>query len=113
MGKEKLQAVDDVIHYIEATIVIIGRSIEYLRNGEVQRGYQLIDDICQKLGQIIDILHNIVNQDHINITEINDNIKEMFEAMENKDYVLLADIMEFELKNKLGEWNKILSNTKF
>lgn len=113
MERAKLQVIKDVIQYIEGTVGIISSSIEYLRNGEVQLGYQHIDNICQRLGQIIDVLHNTVDQEHINITEINGIIKEMFEAMENKDYILLADLIEFELKDKLDEWNKVLSSMVF
>lgn len=112
MEKEKLHVVEDTIQYIEETVGIIKKTIEYLRNGEVQLGYQCIDNICQRLGKIIDVLYSTVDQDYINITEINGIIKEMFEAMENQDYILLADLIEFELKDKLTEWNKGLSSIK-
>lgn len=40
----------------------------------------------------------------INVFEINDSIAEIIEALENEDTVLLADLLEYELLEKLQGW---------
>ncbi|WP_054693841.1 hypothetical protein [Syntrophomonas palmitatica] len=62
--------------------------------------------------QVVDFFNELIEKQAININDIyqvqtyNRLMKNSLEAMQNMDYLLLADILEYELKPIFGLGNK-------
>ncbi|EHL16210.1 hypothetical protein HMPREF9630_01928 [Peptoanaerobacter stomatis] len=53
----------------------------------------------------------LTNQFHdISMSEIKEVFEELMDSMQYKDYVLTADLFEFEILPKFKEWNKKISD---
>ena len=99
------------------------RAGNHLRVGEVKEGNDLLLEILDDFGQLISFLEDVTRcQDLSDVlrrqaeetisTESNETVgilQMAYEAQENQDWVYLADILEYELSEKLESWNGIFS----
>ncbi|WP_338835756.1 hypothetical protein [Neomoorella thermoacetica] len=96
--------------------------VNALRLGEGEQGFNLLvplidtlQDLVYMLGQLIintredgqsNTLTNAIIA--IMIPDLNALLKEILTAMAARDYVLIADLLEYELAVKLNEWQHYL-----
>ena len=58
-----------------------------------------INNIMENMISQIDLIYNLVNNHSVkNINILNNVLKYITIALENKDHLLLADLLEYELK---------------
>lgn len=75
------------------------------KEGYIKKIYESIDyiyknNIQDSMALFTDIITNIMNVSYIDnheTIEINEFIKRSYNALNNKDYVLFADLLEFEM----------------
>lgn len=86
---------------------------------EANENYQLIlegfDWYLSVLSSLLEIIENeeLINQNNNLLDEFNTVLKELMEAYENNDLVLVADILEYEISgwvNKFISFNSKISN---
>lgn len=84
----------------------------------------MINDIRtnNNLNDLVDLLEgltycfkgiNLINIENINtsIEDLKENISEILDGVENQDFNLIADILEYEIMEKVEDLNKVLKNT--
>jgi hypothetical protein len=66
-------------------------------------------EILKTADNLVDLLSSVINTDVVNagdsasLVKLNALMGECLVAMQNKDYLLLADILEYRLKPMIGE----------
>lgn len=54
---------------------------------------------------------NLTKESHyISMSEIKDTLSELIDSIENNDSVLISDLLEFEVNNKLQNWKNKISD---
>ncbi len=84
----------------------------------------IINDIRinNNLNDLVDLLEgltycfngiNLMNIENIStsIEDLKENIEEILDGVENQDFNLIADILEYEIIEKVEDLNKVLKNT--
>ncbi|WP_032121979.1 hypothetical protein [Clostridium amazonitimonense] len=84
-----------------------------LREGRINEGLSLISPILEGMQWIYDVvrLTKDVQKDPMDEKEMEDKLKEMIEAFENQDFVLISDLMEYEILPILNLWKDGISKT--
>lgn len=107
MDKQYSDLIDTMNSYLEVLINASENIANIFRTGnEADATTQLIQYIegLIWLVEAIDTINaNGSNLTDVSTKDLNNKLKEMEQAMLNKDYVLLADILEYEMSELLGE----------
>lgn len=97
---EKIELLCNIREYIENVINAIEKMTDNFYKEENKEGCNLIASISDGLEWIIKALK--LTNDIINLNEVLDEMTERFsevvEALENEDYILVADIFKYEIK---------------
>jgi len=82
---------------------------EYNSSGifDSNRLYNLFDDL-QALAEGADAIKEFYRD--IDLLELREKLDMIERAMESQDKLLLADLLEYELRDMLAFWERILSN---
>ena len=105
---EKIQALVSAYEYIIRLNNGIEMAINSYRIDDTMKGNEMtvaITEGLQWLTEAIDLTSE-VQKEPINVTEINGTIAEIISALENEDTVLIADLFEYELLDKLKGWHE-------
>lgn len=83
--------------------------VDSLERDSVNEALIVLPDIIEGLEWIIQVINftKDVQKETIDVIELNQNLSEMSDALENEDYVLLADITNYEIIEKLKQWQQI------
>lgn len=109
MKKEQIvtEIINSLKDYLPRFIQGITNLVEYLRKNELDKAHEILVMIPEGLEWIYDAVR--LTSDvfdfggNINLAEISNSINE---AIENKDYNLLADVLEYELLISCDKINK-------
>ena len=97
---EKIELLYNTREYIENVINAIEKMTDNFYKEENKEGCNLVARISEGLEWIIKALR--LTNDIINLNDILDEMTEKFndivEALENEDYILVADIFKYEIK---------------
>lgn len=98
--------------YAGSLLSAINTTVEFIRSGDLQKGLQLIGDICEGLQWEINAVALLKDEliEKIDPGSINENLLGIVTAMENSDYVLVCDILEYEVIAVLEDWKRKLDN---
>lgn len=91
---------------------------ELLIEGKFSNAMKIVGDLFWKLEKLLNNISLIESEQNIKINEIdmNELLLKMEEAIGKHDYVLLSDLMEYELKQILITWSdavKSLNGEKY
>ena len=105
---EKIQTLVSAYEYITRLNSGIETAINSYRIDDTTKGNEMTVDITEGLQWLIEAidLTSEVQKEPINVAEINETIAEIIIALENEDTVLIADLFEYELLDKLKEWHE-------
>lgn len=75
------------------------KSAKYLQNGDYFNGTNLIINITDGLEWIVQLitLRKDIYEEDMEVNKLMDNIKEVVEAFENEDYILIGDLLQYEI----------------
>jgi hypothetical protein len=110
---EKKEVLNTAYTYMEKLISGINAAVELFRAGNEYDALEYMKYIIEGLQWEIEVLaltRSEIVQD-LNPDEINGFLTEMVNALENTDYVLLADLMEYEIMPILEKWYNALKIT--
>lgn len=84
-------------------------------DAEALEVYQDLIDVTRDFLSMINVLRNefaIEDNDDFNkaVEEISELFTEMSEVMENEDWILLADVLEYDFLPVTGRWEKVITN---
>ena len=112
-----LEAIQEMNGYIESLKNGSKQLVDEINNGDGGKISQMTLDAIDGLEWIYNILYSIENISTINYTEIGfqktfdkyqDIIREILESLEDKDEMLLADLMEYEIPDIVEEIKEFL-----
>lgn len=112
-----LEAIQEMNGYIERLKNGSKQLVDEINNGDGGKISQMTLDAIDGLEWIYNILYSIENISTINYTEIGfqktfekyqDIIRDILESLEDKDEMLLADLMEYEIPDIVEEIKEFL-----
>jgi hypothetical protein len=113
---EQFETLQSVKEYMVNLINGIEKAVEYFQIGEEKKGCDLISPIAdgiQWMSEALLLTKDIHHQD-IELVAMNEKLKEIVEALENDDFILIGDLFEYELKPIIEDIqrniNKVIAN---
>ncbi|WP_317367065.1 hypothetical protein [uncultured Tyzzerella sp.] len=106
---DKKQLLNDIKEYIKKVSERIEEVINTIRTNSDLND---LPDLLEGLTYCINGL-NLMNIENVNISieDLKENISEILDGMENQDFNLIADILEYEIIEKIEDLNEILKNS--
>lgn len=117
MENQASQMLKTIIEYLDnLTEGSVAIAKKFQEGNEVQANGQLISYI-DGLIHVVDTIEtlkstNVVKYDEIDNVNLSEKLLEMEQAMLKKDYVLLSDILEYEMSEMLQQLKDILASDK-
>ncbi len=106
--EEKMELLETAKEYVPNLIEGITFSVEQLREDNVNEALKTLQLVMDGLSWCATAITNLVPD--ISLQEINEQIKEVVEAIENQDYVYLSDLLEYEIMKIVEEWESLLNS---
>jgi len=101
---------NEIIVYIDETVANIKNVTELFYQNNEQQALTvmpvLLDNIL-KVTSALDACENVTEEDKNEILKI---LTEALKAMEEKDYVLLADILQYDMIDVLNRYKEMFAN---
>ena len=82
--------------YLLKLIPAIKKCAGHYQSGQISEGATLLLDMIEGLHWVVSAMAKYGPEDH-NIGEINLKLNEVVEAFENKDFILVGDLLEYEI----------------
>lgn len=105
---EKKDMMEEALKYIDRVLSQIN---DVCRNIREKEGIEVIPQISEGLIALVQIAAYTkdITGIKIDMENISGFVSEMTEGMENSDYTLTADIIEYEIKPLYEEWGEAFS----
>lgn len=98
MSLNREELLQTVKEYSDKMINAIKTASEFFQSYDDARGSELMIQIVDGLQWFIEAVVSIEElKNEIDIININDKFKEIVDAFENGDYVLIGDLLQYEL----------------
>ncbi|WP_027633915.1 hypothetical protein [Clostridium hydrogeniformans] len=101
----KFETIETLKEYLDALIQDVNTVSEFFREDNISEGLkytaniaEALQIVCEAVGGVNDIL-----KEKVDLSGINNLAQEMVESLENEDYVLLGDLLEYEIIPMLEE----------
>ncbi len=113
---EKFEALKTVSEYMVNLINGIEKAVEYFQEGEERKGCDLIFPITEGIQWMSDalVVTKDIHKQDIDLKNINEKLNEIVEALENRDFILIGDLFQYELtpilKDIQNDINKAIQN---
>ncbi len=109
------ETIESANEYIQRVIDGIGGIVYNLQSGREEKALPLCSDLFEGLKWLIECanLTKPLQKDRgiiIDSEEINTILEDITKAFENKDYVLLADLLEYEFMPIISGWKTQFEN---
>ncbi|MCY6959557.1 hypothetical protein [Clostridium brassicae] len=106
---ETLQTASEYIEKLEAGII---ETVRLFKSDEEGKATKMIAHIIDGMEWISDAMRLTggVHKKNIDCSEINDKLLEIVEAFNNEDYILVGDLLEYEILPIIGQWKSIIRN---
>lgn len=111
--EEKMEVIHTLVEYTGRLINGVNEAVDSFHEGMEGRGMDLVVQIIDGLKWTMEAISLTldVQVETIDISEMVEPFNEMVEALENLDYVLIGDLLEYEILTKVEEWNQKLNVT--
>ena len=107
---ETLIMADEYVYNLKNGISVI---VEKFENDDTNEGYKLIEVMCEGIEWLVKSIEltRDIHKVNISIDGIIDTLKEVLEAIENQDNILIADKLNYELLPVLEDIHKKIKLT--
>lgn len=87
--------------------------LKCLKSNLIEKMFEVLIVMTHKMEHLIGMItqEKELLTEEIHIEEINEILKELIDGVENADYVLIADLLEYEMLEKINEWNTIIEQS--
>jgi len=89
--------------YMNNLISGVKHSVELLYGGNETEGFSMIPSICEGIQWITQVLVLTGNKNKDLVDILFKKLEEIVESFENKDYILVADLLNYELLQVLED----------
>lgn len=92
---------------------LIEKMIQCLGKNAIDEMFQTLVVMTHKMDTLIEDILQIKStlSEEIDVKEINDILGEIIESVQNKDYILLMDLLQYEILEKINQWHTIISKS--
>lgn len=99
MIEKKIDILKTTNEYIDKVIIEIKNITELIQSGNEIAGISRLVQVLDGIDYICKVisLTEEVHKEKISIEEINEKLKEIIDSFENEDYILLGDLINYEL----------------
>ncbi|MDD7794622.1 hypothetical protein [Clostridium sp. 'White wine YQ'] len=105
MNNANIEVLNTAKEYIIPLTRGIEQAVNHFHTGDERNGANLIIQIADGIEWLVNAL--MISRDLIdsekNVSELNDKLREIVEAFENEDYILISDLLEYEVKPVLSD----------
>lgn len=107
---EMRELYDTAYDYIGRLIAGIGDAAGLLKEGNTDEAMKMMGNISEGLQWLTDAvrLTQDIQIDKIDVAEVNPFILELVSAFENRDFVLIGDLLEYEINPILEKWKGLM-----
>ena len=99
MENDKIEVLKTAEEYIYSLKNGIMQAVNCFQIGEESKGSNLIVQICDGIEWLVKALtlcKDVIDSEN-NINNLNEKLGEIVEAFQNEDYILIGDLMEYEV----------------
>ena len=109
----KLETIETLKEYLEALIQDVDAVSELFREDNISEGLKYTASIAQALQMVCEAVDKVndILKEKVDLSAINNLAEEMVESLENEDYVLLGDLLEYEIISILEEIKEKVHDT--
>lgn len=106
--EQQLEALSEASQYIERLGKGIYLASTHIKEDRIPESYKLIAQISEGLEWLQDILKltQDIQYNEIDIHQVDDIISQLVEGMENEDWLLVSEVLEFELIEVILGWKE-------
>ena len=108
---QAIEAFETAIDYMDRIHKEIPLMVEYYKNNTITDVSDKMFDLSEGLYWIYDVVRLTTEYNSLVSSEIIDSYSEMNQAFENKEYILLADILQYELMPLIKAWRESLAGS--
>ncbi|MCY6353973.1 hypothetical protein [Clostridium sp. ZS2-4] len=107
---ETIKTASEYIEKLEAGII---EAVRLFKSGEEGQANKMIHYIIDGIQWITDAMRltSGVHEQKIDYDEVNSKLLEIVEAFNNEDYILVGDLLEYEILPEIGKWKAIIRNS--
>lgn len=107
---ETLQTANEYIVKLEAGII---EGIKLVRNNEESQAMEILPYIIDGVEWLNDAMKLTVgiHGEETNYNEVKEKLIEIVEAFNNEDYILVGDLLEYEILPVIGQWKVTIRNS--
>ncbi|SFC60920.1 hypothetical protein [Clostridium uliginosum] len=111
--EDKIEALKMASEYIVNLKISILKTVEYLQSSEYEKGLNMLASIADGLNWLSIVIENTrdVQNGKISLSELNNKLSEIVEAIEDKDNVLVGDLFQYELLPIIEKAEQIINNS--
>lgn len=112
MKNEKIEVLVTANEYLINLEGGIRQVVEAFQQEDENKGCSLIPLVADGIKWVIDVvsLTRDMQKEKIDISQIDEKLEEVVEAIENKDYILVGDLFEYEVLPIIEEIHKQIRN---
>ncbi len=105
---DKFEALKTADDYLDNLKNGINKVIDLLEEDNENKACSYIIDIAEGIDWIIQVINltSDVQKEKIDLSNMNENLNEIVEALENEDYNLLGDLFRYEISPILDRIHK-------
>lgn len=113
MNDSKMEVLHTSSEYLGKLIPGINNILEFYRSGNELKANRMIIDVIDGLLWLTEAftLTQDIQKEKMDVSCMNEHLSEMLSAFENSDYVLLSDLLEYEVLPILKKWHLTLAKT--
>ena len=120
LGEMALNVTDELFKVTRIMEDGSARCAGLFRQGDDQQGLELFQDLLDVTRDFMSMV-GVLRHDFISVSEpefdtlvekVSALLGEMTEVLESEDWILLADLLEFEFTPVCGSWNKVLEKLR-
>lgn len=113
MYTKKAELLYDAGKYCGELITAVNEAVGLFRNANEQEALQSMAEIIDAIQWMVEAITAVTDilVNPIDVSSLNEFLNEMANAIENLDFVLLADLLEYEICPILSSWETILDNS--
>ena len=99
MNNEKFEALKSADEYLDNLKKGINNISNLIQEGREQDGLNLIGPAAEGIQWVEEIINltKDVQKEDIDMSDMNEHIEELVDAMENEDYILVGDLFNYEV----------------
>lgn len=99
MNNKKIEALITANEYLNNLEGGIHQVVEAFQQEDENKGCSLIPLIADGIKWIVDVINltRDIQKENIDISQIDEKLEEVVDAIENEDYILVGDLFEYEV----------------